>query len=113
MDPKNIVLLGVKSAVIAFDKESGRQLWTARLNGAFGSNFVTVAADDARVYAHHGGVFHCLDLKTGKSLWSDELAGMGYGLASIALPGAPTAVDPLVEKLYRDNKSAHAASHSS
>ena len=54
---------------------------------------VTVLADGQRIFAHTQGTLHCLDLANGQLLWSNELPGYGYGLASLCLPGGPTAPD--------------------
>lgn len=90
--PHKIVVLGVKSTVMAFDRETGARLWTTRLGGSLGDGFTTVAADATRVYAHARGEMHCLDLATGALLWKDALTGLGYGIASIAFPGGASSV---------------------
>ena len=41
--------------------------------------------------AHARGQLHCLDMASGRILWTNGLAGYGYGIASICLPGHPTA----------------------
>lgn len=113
MDPKNIVLLAVKGSVVALRKDNGARLWATRLKGSLSSDFVSVAADETRVYAHTGGELFCLDLQTGNGLWQDELAGFGYGVASLALPGFPTtpATAP-AERRRDDDASAATAANS-
>jgi outer membrane protein assembly factor BamB len=111
MDPKNIMVLGVKHTVVAFQRETGQRLWTANLKSSLSGDFVTVVADDFRVYAHTSGEIFCLDLQTGQTLWTDGLAGFGYGVASIALPGLAVPVTATAER--RRNDSAAAASASS
>ena len=86
---EDIVLIGVKQSVIAFLKTSGKRLWVADLGSGLGGGFVSLIADEARVYAHTKGELCCLDLFSGKELWRDGLVGSGYGLASLALPGQP------------------------
>lgn len=94
MKAEDIVLIGVKRSVIAYRKDSGERLWTANLASGLGESFVSLIADETRVYAHTRGELHCLDLFSGKELWCDSLAGSGYGVASLAIPGGqctPTA----------------------
>ena len=95
MDPKNIVLVGVKGSVLAFHRDTGAHLWATELKSS-SNNFVTVTSDEDRVYAHTGGELFCLDLTTGERIWHDPLKGFGYSLASIALPGA-AATTPIAQ----------------
>jgi outer membrane protein assembly factor BamB len=108
MDPENILLVGVKGAVLAFRRDTGAHVWATELKSSSNS-FVTVTSDEDRVYAHTGGELYCLDLQSGQKLWHDELKGFGYGLASLALPGVPTA-SPTAEQLHRMQAAASAAS---
>ncbi len=84
---KDIVIVAAKSTVRALDQVNGTELWSQKLASGLGTDFVSVVADAKRVYAHAHGRLYCLDLRTGSVLWSDGLAGLGYGIASIALPG--------------------------
>lgn len=90
MRAEDIVLIGVKQSVIALYRSSGQRLWVADLGSGMGAGFVSLVADEARVYAHSRGYLFCLDLFTGRELWRDGLAKMGYGMASLALPGQQT-----------------------
>lgn len=104
------MILAVKHTVIAFEKETGAQLWTRNLGSGMTGDFVTVVADTSRVYAHTHGEMFCLDLATGAVLWQDRLAGLGYGIASIALPGfAASGTAALVARHQQDQASSHAA----
>src|SRR4051812_40237287 len=114
MDPKNILLLGVKGSVIAMRRDTGERLWYTKLKGSLSADFVSVTADEERVYAHTGGELFCLDLRTGNSVWRDELSGMGYGVASIAMPGQLTSPAPAFErKRQQDAASASSSSAAS
>jgi outer membrane protein assembly factor BamB len=114
MDAKNIVLVGLKGAVLAYQKNNGARLWTAKLKSSMSSDFVSVVADDTRVYAHTGGEFFCLDLQTGNQLWQDALPGLGYGIASLALPGFPNhAPAAASERKRHDDVATHSATSSS
>ncbi len=110
MDPKNILLLGVKGTVIAFRRDTGNQMWSTHLKSG---GFVTVTADTLLVYAHTGGELFCLDLQTGSRIWHNGLPGLGYDVASLALPGAVATFDPAVEHKRRAEAAAHTAIHSS
>src|SRR6267154_2046199 len=114
MNAKNIVVLGVKGTVVAFQRDTGQRLWSAQLKTTLSSSFVSVAADYTRVYAHAGGEFFCLDLFSGQRLWHDDLPGLGYGVGSVALPGVPVSPSAAtVHEEKRRQESAAAASSSS
>ena len=108
MDPKNILVLGVKGSVVTFRRDTGAQLWTKPLKSG---QFVTVTADEKRIYAHTNGELFCLDLQTGAGLWQSGLPGLGYGTASLALPGVVVTADAVFEKLRQDAAAADAATH--
>lgn len=110
MDPENIVLLGVKGAVLAFRRDTGAHLWATELKSS-STDFVTVTSDLDRVYAHTGGELFCLDLQSGQKLWHDGLKGFGYGVASIALPGSAPAPSSVMEQKRQND--ADAATHAS
>ena len=112
MKPNEIVLIGVKNAVLAFQKTTGEKLWKAGLASGLGDGFVSVIGDDKMVYAHSGGKLYCLDLFSGRELWHDGLSGLGYGIASIALPGAQlsTQQPPYGAKQQADASSSASAS---
>jgi outer membrane protein assembly factor BamB len=93
MKLQEIILIGVKHSVSAVSKADGHMLWTAKLPGGLGSDFVAVACDGERVFAHSSGQLFCLDLSTGRLLWTNELRGYGYGLASICVPGRASSPD--------------------
>ncbi len=92
MNPENVLLLGLCQSVTAIAKDDGRILWTTELPVALnGDDFVTMISDEGRVYAHTEGKLHCLDLETGKVLWSNSLSGYGFGIASLCFPGGASA----------------------
>ncbi len=112
MDPENIVLVGVKGAVLAFRRDTGAHLWATELKSST-NDFVTVTSDMDRVYAHTGGELFCLDLQSGQKLWHDGLKGFGYGLASIILPGAAPVPSAVIEKKRQDADAAAVATTTS
>jgi outer membrane protein assembly factor BamB len=106
------VVLGVNRSVIAFDPETGHRIWERFLVSGWTNDFVTVTADLSRVYAHANGHMFCLDLQTGEVLWSDELKGYGFGIASIAVPGLAPAPLPEVHARKRQDDANSASSSS-
>jgi outer membrane protein assembly factor BamB len=113
MDPKNILLLGVKGAVIALRRDTGERLWERKLRDSISADFVSVTADETRVYAHTYGELFCLDLRTGNPLWHDKLSGLGYGIASLAVPGqVPIPAGTFEGKRHQDASVTSTASSS-
>jgi len=112
MKADDIVLLGVKHSVLAFEKTSGKRLWASKLASGMGEGFVSLIADDKRVYAHAGGKLYCLDLFSGRELWHDELAGYGYGIGSLAVAGSQfsSGAPAYAAKQQEDASSAAASS---
>jgi hypothetical protein len=94
MNSDNILLLGLKNAVTALSKHEGQVLWKTELPTTFsGDDFVTVLSDERCIFAHTEGQLHCLDLANGQLLWSNELKGYGFGIASLCFPAGPSAPD--------------------
>jgi outer membrane protein assembly factor BamB len=94
MNSDNILLLGLKQSVTAVSKHEGQTLWKTELPTTLsGDDFVTVLSDGLLVFAHTEGKLHCLDLANGQILWSNDLKGYGYGIASLCFPGGSSAPD--------------------
>ena len=105
-----IIVIGVKHSVSAVSRADGTVLWTTKLPGGLGSDFVTVACDSERVFAHSSGQLFCLDLESGQVLWTNELRGYGYGLASIWTPGMASAPDlTAVRAIQAQREAANSA----
>ena len=108
--PASILLLATKGTVLAMDRATGRRLWqTPLVTGWTSGDFVSLLADETRVFAHTKGSVYCLDLATGQKLWEDGLSGLGYNLASLAFPGGANtgAAGPAEEQRRRSQDSAH------
>ena len=111
MTANDLIFLGLKSRVSAVGKNDGLILWSTQLPGSLGEGFVTVNCDGKRVFAYTKGQLHCLDLFSGQILWTNELKGFGYGVASICIPGFPTAPDPAIyAKIESDRRSRDSTS---
>lgn len=106
----SVIVLAVKRTVIAFNKADGTRLWSTKLVSGLGDDFVTVLADTTRVYAHTRGEMFCLDLATGAILWQDSLSGLGYGIASIALPGSSAPQAAVIAQIRRQQEASGSAS---
>ncbi len=92
MNAADILLLGLKYSVSAISKADGRVLWKTELPTTFnGDDFVTVLSNGEKAFAHTEGKLHCLDLASGRILWSNELRGYGYGIASLCFPDGAAA----------------------
>src|SRR4051812_13277215 len=113
MNPKDILVVGVKGTLTAFEKTTGQRLWSTRLKSSMSSDFVSVLADNSHVYAHTGGEIFCVNLLTGDGVWSDKLAGMGYGIASLAVPGFGASAIPLPAEKMRQAAASDTATHAS
>ncbi len=115
METKDILLLGVKRTIIAFQRSTGVELWRIELGGGLlsGSDFVSLQADEQRVFAHTSGELYCLDLQTGEPLWSDKLSGLGYDVATLAFPnGSTNATEAAQEKRRQDEAQRRSSSAS-
>jgi outer membrane protein assembly factor BamB len=106
MKAQELILIGVKHSVSAVSKADGHLLWTTKLPGGLGSDFVTVACDGERVFAHGSGQLFCLDLPSGRLLWTNELRGYGYGLASICVPGIASSPDLAAVRAIQSQQEA-------
>ncbi|HTJ23095.1 MAG TPA: PQQ-binding-like beta-propeller repeat protein, partial [Gemmatimonadaceae bacterium] len=85
-DPRILVFVGIKNAVVALDEKTGYEIWRTEVRAA---GFVYVVWDGASLYAASGGEVWRLDPQTGDFIWHNELKGLGRGLLSIASTRAP------------------------
>jgi len=85
-DPRVLVFVGIKNAVVALDEKTGYEVWRTPVRSA---GFVYVAWDGASLYAASGGEVWRLNPETGDFIWHNELKGLGRGLLSIATTRAP------------------------
>jgi len=91
MNLEDVILLGVKSRMLALSKRDGRRIWSTELPGGLGDSFVTLLSDGASVFAHTNGQLHCLDFASGRIIWTNELPGCGYGVASLWIAASESA----------------------
>jgi hypothetical protein len=93
MNSEHLIFLGVKSRVLAIAKRNGQIIWSTGLPGGMGMGFVTLLSDGEYIFAHTHGLIHCLEMASGRLLWSNELTGCGYGIASLCLSNGATSPD--------------------
>jgi len=108
MKSSELVFVGIKGSVVALNRATGQQAWTARIKGC---DFVNVTFHCGMLLASCSGEIFCLDPLTGKELWHNTLKGFGTGLATIATDhSAGTSNAPvLAEKRRRDEEAAASA----
>jgi outer membrane protein assembly factor BamB len=107
---EQIILLGLKNRVAAISTADGRELWSTEISGGWGSSgFVTLVCDGSRVFACASGRLHGLDLATGHVLWTNDLPGYGYGLASLCLPHDASAPDAAVAAQHFAGQTANSS----
>ena len=110
MTKKDILLLGLKQRVTAISRADGRQIWSTELGNRMGTGFVTLICDGELIFAYSAGHLHCLELATGRMLWTNELPGYGYGLASLCLPDGSSVPDMTAIQQMLDDEAASASS---
>lgn len=99
MNTSDTLFIGVKGHVVAFNKQDGTELWRTKLGVGFsvsGDRFVTLLVEGERVFAHTYGRLFCLDARTGRQLWTNDLDGLGYDIAMLAHVGASSPSLPAV-----------------
>ena len=107
MNTNDFVFLGLHNSVTALRKDNGQIVWSTKLPGAW--EFVTLTGEGGRIYAASGGRMHCLDLASGRILWTNGLKGYGYKVASIWLPGVGTAPTSAAYEQMRSEQDSSGA----
>jgi hypothetical protein len=101
-----LIYVGIKGSVVALNRATGTQVWTAYLKGG---DFVNVVVDQGQILATSYGEVFCLDPFTGKLLWHNGLKGFGRGLATIASEtSAGNGLTPLMAEKRRGDEQAAA-----
>ena len=100
------VFVGVHGSVVALDRATGQELWSADLKGG---QFVSVLLDGSRVLAATKGEVFCLDAATGQILWHNSLPGMGWGIVSMATVSGTSSHAAEAEQKRRDEEADAAA----
>lgn len=98
------IFVGLRGAVVAVDRDSGATIWERHLKGA---DFVSLTQQDGDLFAASRGRIYRIDPSSGDILWVNDLAGLGWGIVSIA--GASQTAGP-AESTRRARAAAAAAS---
>ena len=94
------IYIGLQGAVLALDRDSGQIVWRTELKGR---DFVNVALQNGDLFAASRGELYRLNPATGDILWRNTLAGLGWGIVTVAGGAqAPAAA----EKKRRDDAAA-------
>ena len=78
------IYLGIRGQVVCLEKATGRERWRTELRN---SQLTTVVLDGELVIAYTRGHIYGLAKDTGRVLWENTLAGLGYGYCMIATEG--------------------------
>lgn len=86
-DPRVLVFIGIKNAVVALDDKTGYEVWRTELRSG---GYMYVVWDGQSIYATCAGEVWRLDPENGSIIWHNQLKGLGRGLASVATTRAPS-----------------------
>lgn len=81
MHLSDLVFTGFSKHVVAVHRDSGQTVWQWK---APQSGYLTLLLDGDRLIVSVNGYLHALDARTGRLLWSNDLPGLGTGIASLA-----------------------------
>ena len=107
MKIQDLVFVGIKGSVLALHRDTGEQIWLAKIGG----DFVNVTVEGDKIFASCQGEIFCLDPLNGKRLWHNPLKGYGIGLATMAFSGASSGsrATALAQKARQDQAAAASA----
>ncbi len=103
----DMVFLGLKSKVIAFDRYTGKIIW--EFQASHGRGFVSLLLDGDRLIAGVNGYIYCLDPIFGQEVWSNPLKGYGLGTMSLVSVNGSSATPPSAEVIEQQRRAAAAA----
>jgi outer membrane protein assembly factor BamB len=107
MIKQELLYVGVCGAVLAFEKSTGRKIWSTPLKS---KSFVNVILDGDQLFAHTSGELFALDAVTGALLWQDGLSGYGYGMATLATGNSAINSQALaIERILEEQRQSSAA----
>ena len=82
MNLNDLVFTGLNSRVAALNRNTGAIVW--RWAAGSGATFTSLLLDGDRLIVSVHGYMFALDAASGRQLWANEMAGFGYGVASLA-----------------------------
>ena len=78
----DLVFAGFNSRVVALDRQTGEVAWTWK-SPKGRSPHVAVLLDGDRLIVSVQGYTYCLDVASGREIWSNPLTGFGLGVPSL------------------------------
>jgi len=78
--------IGAKGKIVAIDEGTGRTIKEITLDQSWlksGNGFVNMIKKGNFIFAHTSGHLYCIEIQSGKVIWSNELKGLGYDLATM------------------------------
>jgi len=105
---RDLLFVGLNAGVVALDKRTGGEVWRTLLRTGMtsGHRFVTLLLEDGVLFAHTIGEAFALDASSGRILWKNELRGMGYGLAILAVEGMYASPVSVEEQQVADQQAS-------
>ncbi|MBL9133047.1 MAG: PQQ-binding-like beta-propeller repeat protein [Verrucomicrobiaceae bacterium] len=82
MDLSDLVFTAFNKRVAALHRETGQIVW--KWTAPRGSTYTSLLLDGDLLIACVRGYMYALDARTGQQRWMNEMAGFGFGVASLA-----------------------------
>ena len=82
MNLSDLVFTGFNKRVAALDRNTGAIVW--QWKAPSGTSYTSLLLDGDRLIVSVQGYMYALDAATGRELWANEMAGYGFGVASLA-----------------------------
>lgn len=82
MHLSDLIFTGFNKRVAALHRLTGEIVW--QWTAPSGSNYTSLLVDGDRLIVSVDGYMYALDTLSGTQLWMNEMAGFGYGVASLA-----------------------------
>jgi outer membrane protein assembly factor BamB len=83
MSVDQFVFVGLNSKVVALDRDTGKMVWEWSAAGIWSGYFVSLLLDGDRLVAAVNGYLYCLNARTGRLLWENQMKGCGLGLTAL------------------------------
>ena len=80
------IYIGAKGKILVLDAGTGKTIKEITLNRSWlktGNGFVNMLKRGDFIYAHTYGRLYCVDITSSKVIWSNQLKGLGYDLATV------------------------------
>lgn len=81
MNLNDLVFTGFNKRVAALNRHTGAIVW--QWTAPSGNTYTSLLLDGDRLIVCVHGYMYALDAASGRQLWANEMAGFGYGVASL------------------------------